>query len=109
MGKVITERISSFNPFTKEFFKCPVCGNDEFVYLAPYGGVWCTDCNADFKVESTCDGLNKVSVHCGVEYCYDKKAKENFDRLGTVIWEDDTEVKWLCVKDRILKYAIPPS
>jgi len=58
------EVIASFNPFNMSAFRCPVCGSNDFVELYPYGGVWCAECNAEFSVRATDDGVNKIVVDC---------------------------------------------
>jgi len=107
MGTISTDRIAYFNPFLKDCFECPICGSKEFAYLAPYGGVWCTKCNANFTVSGTCDGQAKVSIRCHFDYSYNKDVREMFDRISTVVWADDTEIKWLFIKGKEITFKNP--
>lgn len=106
MGKVITERIG-FNPFIRDYFKCPICGYNVFVYLVPYGGIWCTECNAYFSVNVTSDVVSKIFVECMFEHCYYKKVAETVDSIAAVIWDDDKEVRWLFIKGEVIRYDNP--
>jgi len=93
---ITREKISSFDPFNMKGFKCPVCGSSEFVELHPYGGVWCRECNAEFFVRGTCDGINKIAVDCFTKYVFPHKRKSDMlEYYWTVIWRDDEEIVWL--------------
>jgi hypothetical protein len=45
---------------------CPVCGGQEFVELAPAGGVWCEECNAHFSCRAT-GGDSGLVIDCRVD------------------------------------------
>lgn len=100
------EKISSFDPFKKKGFRCPVCASNEFTELYPYGNVWCNECNAMFILRATCDGLNKIAVDCKTEHVY-AKHKDEFcvdiqdlpPFFGAVIWKDDTKITWIAIKN----------
>lgn len=103
MGKVLQEPIGCFNPFEMDAFRRPVCRGSTFYALTPYGGVWCGECNASFKVSDTCDGLRKLAVRCLTEDCHTPEHREQADRYGTVIWEGDERISWMRIKDRELE------
>jgi hypothetical protein len=46
-----TDPISSIQPFWH--IDCPVCGGEDFTQLGVAGGVWCDQCNAEFRVRGT--------------------------------------------------------
>lgn len=46
-----TEPLSSIQPFWH--IDCPVCGGDDFTEMGTGGGVWCDQCNAEFRVRGT--------------------------------------------------------
>lgn len=46
-----TDSYSSIQPFWH--IDCPVCGGDDFTELGTGGGVWCDECNTQFKVRGT--------------------------------------------------------
>jgi len=91
--------IGNFNPFQMPAFFCPVCGSNKFTDLAPYGGVWCDNCNANFEVAATCDGNRKLSVHCFTKNVWSNKTKplgmKYEAHYWTVIWQHDGRVVWL--------------
>lgn len=110
MARVMREEIGSFNPILRDYFECPVCGSTKFVELVPYGGLWCERCNAQIEILSTCDGPNKVSVHVRTKHCHEGEWIANiiansihggraFDYAWAVIWEYDTEIRWMKSKD----------
>jgi len=81
-------------------FRCPVCGSNEFVELHPYGGVWCRECNAEFFVRGTDDGVNKIAVDCITKYVWLHKRKSDMlEYYWTVVWCDDERIVWLGEKD----------
>jgi len=58
-----TQPISSIRPFDN--IACPVCGGHAFTELV-HGGVWCDECNAEFKVRHTGGDAGCV-VDCHVD------------------------------------------
>jgi len=99
LGTVKTVKIGAFNPLLMRIFKCPACGSAEFAELKPYGGVWCSGCNAHIIVRDTCDGLNKVAVRVETADCWKEEIRKKADVYATSIWEGDDEISWLVVKD----------
>lgn len=94
------QKIGSFNPFKRKYFKCPVCGSDEFVELNPNGGVWCKGCNAAFGVRGTCDGIDKVAVDCFTKDVWNKSKFPGIsEHYWTVLWADDKKMSWLTVAE----------
>lgn len=99
MPKILTEKQGNFNPILRGFFECPVCGGVRFVYVVPFGGLWCEKCNAKIEVGSTCDGLNKVSIHVYTKHCHTEEWREDFDCAWTVLWADDDRIIWMKAKN----------
>ena len=90
------EVIASFNPFNMSAFRCPVCGSNDFVELYPYGGVWCAECNAEFSVRGTDDGVNKIVVDCFTKWVWKHKRRKDLpEYFWTVIWRGDDRISWL--------------
>ena len=96
MGTVKTEQIASFNPVEMDGFSCPNCGSTEFTELVPYGGIWCSGCNAQYTFRDTCDGVNKVAISISTETCWYSKHKQ-FANYCTNIWFGDRpkDIHWL--------------
>jgi len=46
-----SDPLSCIQPFWH--IDCPVCGGDNFTELGTGGGVWCDECNAEFRVRGT--------------------------------------------------------
>ena len=95
-SRISKEKIGSFNPFRMKGFKCPVCGSKRFVELHPYGGVWCSKCNAGFEVSGTSDGPRKLAVRCITDHVHSQYRKKGLPKgYGTVIWQGDDKISWL--------------
>lgn len=62
-----SDPISSIQPFWH--IDCPVCGGDDFTELGTGGGVWCDQCNAEFKVRGTAGDAGCV-VDCFIGDVY---------------------------------------
>ena len=105
------ERIGSFNPFNLKNFRCPVCGSNDFTELVPYGGVWCDECNAQFFVRGTCDGVNKIVVDCFTKWVHrHKRTEDMLDYYGAVIWKEDEKITWLgWKKDEKKLFSVDPN
>lgn len=109
MGKITTELQGNFNPLMRDFFECPVCASRKFVYLAPYGGIWCERCNAQVEVEGTCDGPSKIGIRVTTKHCHCSEWREIFDHAFTVLWEYDTGIAWMYYsrEGKILRHIDP--
>ncbi len=94
MGIVKQEKVACFDPFKMDCFVCPNCNSTDFVDLIPYGGIWCSGCNLQFVLRSTCDGIKKIVVQGFTEHCH-RPEDRKLASFGAVIWKDDDSIRWM--------------